>query len=186
MPNTSFFLLGPRQTGKSTWLRSLELPGIWFVNLLGGRALKRQMHPYYAAAYYGEIANYSSLVIRLPAWTRSPLKRLVSHQKFYLFDNGVTNAITHGLSSSLDPVRRGRLFEQFMVQETRRILDIAALDHALYFWRTNNGAEVDLLIERDGELWAAVEYKSRSAVSCADCSGLRSFHEDNPDVPFIG
>jgi hypothetical protein len=42
---------------------------------------------------------------------------------------------------------------------------------------------VDLLIERDGKLWAAVEFKSRSAVSGADCSGLRSFHEDNPDVP---
>lgn len=33
-PNRSFFLLGPRQTGKSTWLKSLALPNYWTVNLL--------------------------------------------------------------------------------------------------------------------------------------------------------
>lgn len=160
----------------------------------------------YVAAYCGEIVNYSSLAketglpiktvqsyfevledtliaIRLPAWTRSPLKRLVCHPKFYLFDNGVTNALTHSLSSMVDPVRRGRLFEQFMIQETRRILDIAGADYSLYFWRTNNGAEVDLLIELNGALWAAVEFKSRLTVSSADCSGLRSFRSDNPDTP---
>ena len=33
MPEQSFFLLGPRGTGKSTWLRA-ELPGALFVDLL--------------------------------------------------------------------------------------------------------------------------------------------------------
>ncbi|MDP2791946.1 MAG: DUF4143 domain-containing protein [Rectinemataceae bacterium] len=70
-----------------------------------------------AAAYCGEILNYSSIAketalpirtvqsyfevledtliaLRLPAWTKSPLKRLLSHPKYYLFDNGLTNALT--------------------------------------------------------------------------------------------
>jgi len=33
-PSRSFFLFGPRQTGKSTWLRGLELGESWFLNLL--------------------------------------------------------------------------------------------------------------------------------------------------------
>ena len=34
MPSRSFFLFGPRQTGKSTWLASLPLERRWMVNLL--------------------------------------------------------------------------------------------------------------------------------------------------------
>ena len=33
-PARSFFLFGPRQTGKSTWMRSLDLGETWTVNLL--------------------------------------------------------------------------------------------------------------------------------------------------------
>ena len=161
-----------------------------------------------AAAYAGSIINYSSLGkdtglpvktvqsyfevledtligFRLDAWTRSPLKRLVAHPKFYLFDNGVTNALAHRLSEPLDPVSRGMMFEQFMIQETRRILDYVQADARLYYWRTNNGAEVDLVIELDGRIVWAVELKSRPAVSGADLSGLRSFREDWPDVPCL-
>ena len=157
------------------------------------------------AAYAGEILNFSSLAkeaglpiktvqayfevledtliaLRVPAWTQSPLKRLVSHPKFYFFDNGVTNALTHRLGGGLDASIRGRLFEQFLVQETRRTLDNEQADYRLFYWRTNNGAEVDLLIERDGSLVLALEFKSRPSVSGSDLSGLRSFHSDHPEV----
>jgi predicted AAA+ superfamily ATPase len=157
------------------------------------------------AAYSGEIVNYTSLgkeaglptrtvqsyfevledtliLLRLPAWRKSPTKRLLSHPKMYLFDNGVANALCRRLRSPVDPTLKGRLFEQFMIQETRRRLDYSGLDYALYYWRTNNRAEVDLLIELDGQLKAAVEFKSRESVSKTDITGLASFHEDNPEV----
>ena len=158
-----------------------------------------------AAAYSGDIANYTSLgkeagiptrtvqsyfevledtlvAIRLPAWRKSPTKRLLSHPKIYLFDNGVTNALCHRLRANIDPALRGKLFEQFMIQETRRRLDYSDADYSLYYWRTNHGAEVDLLIEIDGSLKLAVEFKSRETIDAGDISGLRSFHEDNPEV----
>jgi predicted AAA+ superfamily ATPase len=160
----------------------------------------------YAAAYCGEILNYSSIAketalpirtvqsyfevledtliaLRLPAWTKSPLKRLVSHPKYYLFDNGLTNAVTHRLSGPLDAAVRGRLFEQFFVQETHRRLDYRRVDSSLHYWRTKDGAEVDLLVEANGKLVMAVEFKSRTMISGADLSGLRSFRDDNPPVP---
>lgn len=127
----------------------------------------------FAASYCGEILNDSSvakeaglpiktvqsyfevledtlIALRLPAWTKSPLKRLVRHPKFSLFDKGVTNALTQRLSGALDPSVRGRLFEQFLVQETFRRMDYSQADSTLWYWRTNNGA--------------AVEFKSRPAV----------------------
>ncbi|NCN04002.1 MAG: DUF4143 domain-containing protein [Spirochaetales bacterium] len=122
------------------------------------------------------------IAYRLPAWRQSPTKRLVGHPKIYLFDNGVTNALCHRLSGPLDAVTRGRLFEQFFVQETRRILEYKGLSMGLYYWRTNNGAEVDLVLEQGGRPVMAVEFKSRSEIDRADLSGLRSFHEDYSDA----
>ncbi len=347
-PDRSFFLFGPRQTGKSTWLKALALTPAWSVNLLmndtyfryvrdpaqfgrearekinqgvswivvdeiqripdllnevhnliessdvrfilsgssarklkrsggnmlGGRALLRHMHPFtvreieqqegdnsfnlehalvwgtlpplyglnnkdaadtlrayvqiylreeiqlealvrnlggftrfldVTAAYCGEIVNFTSLgkeaglptrtvqsyfeiledtliALRLPAWRKSPTKRLLSHPKMYLFDNGVSNALCHRLRPELDPTLKGRLFEQFMVQETNRRLDYSGRDYALYYWRTNHGAEVDLLIELDGTLHKAIEFKSTAVIGQGDLTGLSSFHDDNPEV----
>ena len=51
---------------------------------------------------------------------------------------------------------KGRLFEQFMIQETRKRLDYSLADYSLHYWRTNHGAEVDLLIIMDGKPVTAV------------------------------
>lgn len=56
------------------------------------------------------------------------------------------------------------------------------LEHALYYWKTNHGAEVDLLIELDGSLHRAIEFKSTATIGRGDLTGLSSFHEDNPEV----
>lgn len=342
-PQRSFFLFGPRQTGKSTWLRSLALGQSWLVsllsnetyyrylrdpgqfrreataqiasgakwiildevqripalldevheliemsdtrfiltgssarklkrggaNMLGGRALVRTMHPFtaselgsefdlehalqfgtlpaiyglgtrdaadvlrayvdaylreeiqmeglvrnvggytrfldLAAAYSGETLNASSVArdagvavrtvqsyfevledtlisVRLPAWRRSALKRLVAHPKYYLFDTGVTNALTGRLSGVLNATDRGRLFEQLMVLESQRRIDYLGSDARLAYWRTNTGAEVDLLVVIGGTPVLAVEFKARPAVAPPDLSGLRRFAEDYPAV----
>ena len=78
---------------------------------------------------------------------------------------------------------RGRLFEQWLVLECRRLIDYAASEARLFFWRTNHGAEVDLLVEKHGRLLAAVEIKSSRRVTGADLEGLRSFAGEHPDVP---
>ena len=42
---------------------------------------------------------------------------------------------------------------------------------------------MDLLVEANGKLVMAVEFKNRTMISGADLSGLRSFRDDNPTVP---
>ena len=54
---------------------------------------------------------------------------------------------------------------------------------AIYFWRTNHGAEVNLVIEKHSRLKAAFEIKSSSHITGAHLSGLRSFHTEHPEVP---
>jgi len=132
---------------------------------------------------YYEILAETFLVLRLPAWTRSTRTRLVSHPRYYFFDPGVTNALTHQLSGKLDPIARGRRFEQFVIQQIRAAIEYRRLDCDLAFWRTQQGVEVDLLITRGQRILAAAEIKSVPAVAGVHLSGLRAFLENHPGVP---
>lgn len=110
---------------------------------------------------------------------------MVAHPRFYLFDTGVTNALCHRLGARLEPALYGRLFEQWVILETIRTLDYAQEEARAFYWRTNTGAETDLLIEKHGRLRVAIEIKSSPRVSSADLRGLSSFSQAHPDVPTI-
>ena len=131
---------------------------------------------------YFQILEDTLLGLRLEPWARSPRARLVAHPRFYFFDTGVLNALCRRLGAEVDPVLRGRLFEHFVVLDCARLLDYGDGETRLYFWRTNHGAEVDLLFERHGRLRLAVEIKSKSKIAGADMSGLRAFSEQHPGV----
>jgi len=132
---------------------------------------------------YYQILEDTLLGFRLEAWRKSVRARMVVHPKFYLFDTGITNAINRRLTASLDPSARGRLFEQWVVVECGRLLSYAQSEARLYYWRTNHGAEVDLLFEKHGRLVFAAEIKAKTRVATADLTGLRSFAEAHPQVP---
>lgn len=132
---------------------------------------------------YYEILEDTLIGFRLDPWRKSLRKRLSGHPKFYLFDLGVTNAINRHLSDLPDSILRGRLFEQFIVLETYRLLKYLRSEARIYYWRTNTGAEVDLVIEKHGKLHAAFEIKSKKRIGGNDFSGFRSFSTDNPKVP---
>jgi predicted AAA+ superfamily ATPase len=132
---------------------------------------------------YFEILEDTLLGFRLEAWRKSPRARMVARPRFYLFDTGVTNALNRRLTAELDRGRRGRLFEQWVILECLRRIDYRRDEARLFYWRTNVGTEVDLLIEKHGRLLAAIEIKAKERVVSADCTGLRSFLEVHPDVP---
>lgn len=186
-----------------TYLRE-EIQAEALVRNLGGFARFLDI----AAAQSGEILNYSAVGrdaglpvrtvqeyfqiledtlvgYRLEPWRKSARARLVGHPRFYLFDTGVRNALVRRLGAEVDPQVRGRLFEHLIVLECQRALDYARSEARLYFWRTNHGAEVDLLVERHDRLRLAIEIKSTRTISGADLSGLRSFAEESPGVPRI-
>ncbi len=174
------------------------------VRNLGGFARFLEM----AAAQSGEIVNFSGIArecllpiktvqsyyeiledtlvgMRLEPWRKSLRKRLVGHPKFYFFDLGVTNAINRRLSAGLEPVIRGRLFEQFVVLEAHRMLHYLESEARLFYWRTNSGAETDLIIEKHGRIRAAFEIKSSAMIGGSDLSGLRAFGSDHPGTPLF-
>jgi predicted AAA+ superfamily ATPase len=164
--------------------RFLDLAASQFGEMVSFSAISRECQvPVRTVQSYYEILEDTLIGIRLEPWRKSLRKRMVSHPKFYLFDLGVTNSLTRQMTAPLDSIRTGRLFEQFIILETHRILNYLQSEAAIYFWRTNHGAEVDLIIEKHGRLIGAFEIKSVTHVSGAHFSGLRAFREEYPEVP---
>lgn len=132
---------------------------------------------------YYEILEDTLIGLRLEPWRKSLRKRLMGHPKFYFFDMGVTNAVNRRLVGGIDPVSKGRLFEQFIFLETYRLFRYQQSETGLFYWKTNGGAEVDLVIEKHGKLRAAFEIKSSAAIGGSDLSGLKALRQDEPKIP---
>lgn len=132
---------------------------------------------------YYQILEDTFLAFKLPAWKTSSRKRLITHPRYYLFDPGVTNALTHNLNENISARVRGRRFEQFFISQIRAQIEYARLRYQLYYWRTNHGAEVDLLICQGQSILYALEIKSSNIITGAGLSGMKSFLQSNPNVP---
>lgn len=162
----------------------LDMAASQFAELLSYSSIARECHlPVKTVQSYYEILEDTLIGIRLLSWQKSLRKRLVSHPKFYLFDLGVTNAINKQLTGVIDRKVEGRLFEQFIILETYRAIHYQRSEANIYFWRTNHGAEVDLLIEKHGKITGAFEIKFTPNVDGSHLSGLRAFREENPKIP---
>ncbi|MBI2500283.1 MAG: ATP-binding protein [Deltaproteobacteria bacterium] len=166
--------------------RFLEIASAQSGELVDFTALGReaQLTARTVQSYY-EILEETLIGLRLPPWKKSVRKRLTAHPKFYFFDTGVTNSLNRRLLAPPDPLLRGRLFEQWVILETHRLLSYKQSEARLFYWRTNTGAEVDLLIEKHGKIVAAFEIKASRSVNRADLSGLRSFSEDYSRTKFF-
>ncbi len=115
------------------------------------------------------------LVRRLPAWHGNVGKRLIRSPKVYVRDSGLVHALL-GLSN-LDAVLghpvAGSSWEGFVVEQ----LVNAAPNAQASFYRTSNGAEVDLVLTfRNQQTWV-IEIKRSSAPTVS-----RGFHQAAVDL----
>ena len=164
--------------------RFLDMAAAQFGEQLNYSEIARECQlPVMTVKSYYEILEDTLIGLTLLPYKKSLRKRLSAHPKVYFFDNGVTNAINkYGLRIK-DPVLLGRLFEQFIVNETFRHIRNVQSVAQIFFWRTSTGTEVDLIIEKDKKIIAAVEVKFSENITGTHLSGLRSFREEHPDVP---
>jgi len=107
------------------------------------------------------ILESSYITFRLAPYHGNFGKRLVKTPKLYFHDTGLAAwllGITQAEALAIHPMR-GALFENMLVAEYMKYLRHHGVSNTMYFWRDNTGNEIDLLIERSGELWP-VEMKS--------------------------
>lgn len=128
-----------------------------------------------AVARYVDLLVDLQLVRQLRPWSGNVGKRLVKTPKVYVRDSGLVHALL-GLRTLNDLVGHpvcGPSYEGFCIEN---LIAAAGPQCTPYTYRTHAGAELDLVLERAGKPWAAIEIKRATAptlgrgfeVACTD------------------
>jgi predicted AAA+ superfamily ATPase len=134
---------------------------------------------------YYQILEETYLGFFLPAYDVALKRSLSLHPKFYFFDNGLNNCMAERLRDPLSPEIKGKLFEQWIINEVRMYLSYHNKEGTLYFWRTQGGHEVDLIYSKGHKLKLAIEIKFKKNLERKDFSGLNKIKEDYPKLECI-
>ncbi|MFN7906201.1 MAG: ATP-binding protein [Pseudobdellovibrionaceae bacterium] len=118
-----------------------------------------------------EILEDTLLVQRLEVFAKSEKRRLIQHPRFFIFDNGVLNSLLNNFNVSAD--RIGQLFENLFITQLMTSLKSGDLEFRLSSYRTDAGAEVDVVLEVNNKIYA-IEIKSGQFAK-SSLGGLRSF-----------
>jgi len=124
------------------------------------------------------------LVFTLEVYHRNPGKRLVKQNKIHAIDPLLLhNALNTNFSNERAKELQyfGNIYESFVCIELLKVLHNTGTIFDAYYWRTQDGAEVDLIIECKGKV-IPFEIKASAHLSKRDISGLTSFLMDNPNV----
>jgi predicted AAA+ superfamily ATPase len=119
------------------------------------------------------VLQASGQIFLLEPYYRSLTKRLVKSPKLYLCDTGLA-AFLMGFENweglSRHPMI-GALWETHVVMQVVKHLFAQGKTLPLWFWRTSQGEEVDLLIERGGQ-FIAIECKYAEHVERSSLKGM--------------
>jgi len=132
---------------------------------------------------YFEILEDTLLGFRLDAYHGSIRKRQRQSPKFYWFDTGVVRAIQRHLDMPVTSSTSyyGELFESFIINQIKTILEYSGKQFRLSFLLTKDGAEIDLIVERAGSKTLCIEIKSGTVVRREDFTNLRKLAADIPN-----
>lgn len=121
------------------------------------------------------------IVFRLSPWHRNTSKRLVKTPKLYFWDTGLLTFLA-GIDSEdrLASDRQiGHIFENYVITELRKQAISLSPRHECFFYRTQDGAEVDLLLHTEQGVLAC-EMKWGSHCAPSDVKALSELQIDLP------
>ena len=112
---------------------------------------------------YIEIFEQSFILFRLYPYAKKKRNEITKAPKIYFYDTGVRNALIGDFSGLAARDDKGALFENFIISELIKQNSYIDNQYNFYYWRTKQGSEMDVIIEKDKELFA-VELKYRKGV----------------------
>ena len=129
------------------------------------------------------ILEASRIVYLLPPYYNNMGKRVTKSPKLYFLDCGLVCYLT-GIKDKDHLIKgpmAGALFENFCIQETVKLYFNRGERAPLYYMRTNNGLEIDLLIERAFNVFVPVEIKFQKTPHASMGSNILRFKKVFPD-----
>ena len=126
---------------------------------------------------YRNLLNGTFVTNTLSPWHSNITKRLVKSDKLFFHD---TMLLCHLLQSTPEdlaknqPNRFGHILENFVLSELCKTNFATGEEVTISFYRTNDGREVDFVLERQHKL-IAIEVKNAENITDKDIIGMRSF-----------
>jgi len=101
------------------------------------------------------ILQTSHQIFLLPPYFANISKRQIKTPKLYFYDTGLVCYLTgwRTAETTFEGAMAGALFENYVVSEVAKTYFHRGKEAPLYFWRTKEGLEVDLLIEEGGKIF---------------------------------
>jgi len=102
---------------------------------------------------YVEILEKAFVIFKIIPYSKNLRKEIGRLRKIYFYDLGVRNALVDSLKPLSLRNDTGALWENFVVAEFKKRNNFIASIKNLYFWRTYDGQEIDLVEESEGKLY---------------------------------
>jgi predicted AAA+ superfamily ATPase len=130
--------------------------------------------PARTVASYFELLDDTLMGFKVPAFTRTVVRKAIKRSKFYFFDVGVAGALAKRGAIEDGSEAFGSALEHFILQEVRAYLSYRNLDHDLCYWRSTAQHEVDFVVGDE----LAIEVKSTERVGRKQLRGLSALREE--------
>ena len=113
---------------------------------------------------YIDFLEYTFLITRLQPFFVNVRKRIVKAPKVFIRDSGMLHSLAgiRSVDGLYDKLLIGQSFEGYAIEQIRQV---APSTLSLYYYRTHQGSECDLVLVRGFEPVAAVEIKYSAAPS---------------------
>jgi len=107
---------------------------------------------------YIDLLEKAFIIYRLNALSRNVRNEIKKGKKVYFWDNGIRNSIIGNFLSWEKRTDQGQLWENFIITERMKHLSYNDFYGNVYFWRTSQQQEIDLIEEKDGT-FSVFEFK---------------------------
>lgn len=108
---------------------------------------------YKTVARYIDLFEKSFILFSLGGYSRNLRSEITRKSKYYFYDNGIRNALISNFNSLSIRNDTGQLWENFLFMERLKKRSYVGRQANIFFWRTYDQKEIDLIEEREGKLF---------------------------------
>lgn len=139
-------------------------------------------------ARYLDLLEKAFVIINVRGFSRNLRKEVSKSSRFYFYDNGVRNAVINNFNRLQNRDDVGKLWENFVFMERMKKREYHQIHANVYFWRTYDQKEIDLVEERGGKLFGyEFKYRPQKVIPPQDWlktysgASFKVVHRDNLD-----
>ena len=125
---------------------------------------------------YLDLLEKTFVIKRVSGFSRNLRKEITKTCRYYFWDNGVRNALINNFNPLTIRTDVGQLWENYLFIERMKKRDYQKIYSNIYFWRTHDRQEIDLVEERGGKLFG-IEFKWPPKKARVPRDWLKTYHE---------